>query len=55
LLAVVFAPIHVAGAALYLTDILGLICNGEAAPGYDVNKAVELAALLYLSTLRLPS
>jgi hypothetical protein len=57
LLAAVFAPIHVAGAAAYLTSVLARFATERRLRAYGVYEAVELAALLYLSylTLRLPS
>ncbi|KUO87795.1 MAG: hypothetical protein AT715_04805 [Thermoproteus sp. JCHS_4] len=57
LLAAVFAPIHVAGAAAYLTGVLGRFATERRLRAYGVYEAVELAALLYLSylTLRPPS
>ncbi len=56
-LAAVFAPIHVAGAAAYLTVVLGRFATERRLRAYGVYVAVELGALLYLSylTLRLLS
>jgi hypothetical protein len=53
LLAAVFAPIHVAGAAAYLTGVLGRFATERRLLAYSVYEAVELAALLYLSYLTL--
>jgi hypothetical protein len=47
LLAAVFAPIHVAGAAAYLTGVLGRFATERQLQAYGVYEA-ELAALLYL-------
>jgi len=57
LLAAVFASIHVAGAAAYLTGVLGRFATERRLRAYGVYEAVELAALLYLLylTLRLLS
>jgi hypothetical protein len=52
LLAAVFAPIHVAGAAAYLTGVLGRFATGRRLRTYGVYEA-ELAALLYLLYLTL--
>lgn len=52
-LAAVFAPIHVAGAAAYLTGVLGRFATERRLRAYGVYEAVELAALLYLSYLTL--
>jgi hypothetical protein len=48
--AAVFAPIHVAGAAAYLTGVLGRFATERRLRAYSVYKA-EPAALLYLSYL----
>jgi len=53
LLAAVFAPIHVAGAAAYLTSVLGSFATERWLRAYGVYDAVELAALLYLLYLTL--
>jgi hypothetical protein len=50
-LAAVFAPIHVAGAAAYLTGVLGRFATERRLRTYGVYEAVELGALLYLSYL----
>jgi hypothetical protein len=53
LLAAVFAPMHVAGAAAYLTGILGRSATESWLRAYGVYEAVELAALLCLLYLTL--
>jgi hypothetical protein len=53
LLVAVFAPIHVAGAAAYLTGVLGRFATERRLRAYGVYEAVELAALLYLLYLTL--
>ncbi len=57
LLAVVFAPIHVAGAGAHLTVVLSRFATESWLRAYGVYEAVELGALLYLLylTLRLLS
>jgi hypothetical protein len=55
LLAAVFAPIHVASAAAYLTGVLGKFATEKRLRAYGFYEAVELAVLLYPPTLRLPS
>ncbi len=51
--ATVLAPIHVAGAAAYLTGVLGRLATERRLRAYGVYEAVELAALLYLLYLTL--
>jgi hypothetical protein len=44
---------HIAGAAAYLTVVLGRSATESWLQAYSVYEAVELAALLYLSYLTL--
>jgi hypothetical protein len=53
LLAAVFAPMHIAGAAAYLTGVLGRSATESWLRAYGVYEAVELAALLHLLYLTL--